>query len=426
MNAIAKRSLGAGAALFAAFALWTALVQLVDVRPVGQKGADIGFAALNTWFHQLTGVHMQIYAITDWLGLVPIEVCLGFAALGAVQLVRRRSLLRVDPDLLLLGTYYVAVAFFYLLFEAVPVNYRPIPIDGAMGASYPSSTTLLVLSVMPALKHQVDRRSGSPSLKKATTAFAMAFSALMVAGRLVSGVHWVTGIIGSILLASALFMLYRGAVEASETWRASRGMTMEFNEKLQELRKAASLTQEELADAVFVSRIAVSKRESGRGYPSIDSLKELARFFHVSIDELIGPDEIVAAAEEDKRSYTRKNTALICGILDVLAALLLFIPVFGNGAEDPSAASLLALTSVSPWVKAVFAAGVSATVICGLCEVAAAHFDKMSWNKTLLTAGITLSVACIAIFIATRQPYAGIVCFALLAAKSLLLLRRAS
>ena len=92
-------------------------------------------------------------------------------------------------------------------------------------------------------------------------------------------------------------------------------MTMEFNEKLQELRKARSLTQEELAEAVFVSRTAVSKWESGRGYPSIDSFKELSRFFRVSIDELIGPDEIVIAAEEDKRSFARRNTALVCGLL---------------------------------------------------------------------------------------------------------------
>lgn len=222
MKTNTRRELIAGLALLAAFALWTALIQLVDVQSVGQNGTYIGLATLNTWFHRLTGIHMRIYTITDWLGLVPIAICLGFAAMGAVQLVRRRSLLKVDPDILLLGVYYIAVIFFYLLFEAVPINYRPVPIDGAMEASYPSSTTLLVLSVMPTLKFQIDRRAGSPALRKATTLFVVAFSALMVAGRLVSGVHWATDIVGSALLAGALFMLYRCAVEASDAGRASR------------------------------------------------------------------------------------------------------------------------------------------------------------------------------------------------------------
>lgn len=207
------RQLLTGAALLAAFALWTALIQLVDVRPIGQNGTDIGFAALNTWFHELTGANMALYAITDWLGLVPIAVCLGFAALGAVQFVTRMSLLRVDPDILLLGAYYVAVIFLYLLFEAVPINYRPLPIDGVMEASYPSSTTLLVLSVMPTLCYQVGRRSNSPLLMKVTRAFAIAFSVFMVFGRLASGVHWATDIVGAVLLAFGLFSMYSFAVD---------------------------------------------------------------------------------------------------------------------------------------------------------------------------------------------------------------------
>lgn len=172
------RQLLTGAALLAAFALWTALIQLVDVRPVGQNGTDIGFAAL-----------------------------------GAVQFATRMSLLRVDPDILLLGAYYVAVILFYLLFEAAPINYRPLPIDGVMEASYPSSTTLLVLSVMPTLCYQVGRRSNSPLLMKATRAFVIAFSAFMVFGRLVSGVHWATDIVGAVLLAFGLFSMYRFAVD---------------------------------------------------------------------------------------------------------------------------------------------------------------------------------------------------------------------
>ena len=207
-----RRSFVEGVVLLAAFALWTALVQLVDVRPVGQNGTDVGFAAFNTWFHNLTGVHMVIYAITDWLGLVPVAVCLGFGALVAAQLVRRRSLLKVDPDLLLLGTHYVVVAAAYLAFEVFPVNYRPIPIDGVMEASYPSSTTLLVLGVMPTLAYQVARRARGGKAKGAVVASVAAFSAVMVVGRLVSGVHWATDIVGSVLLAAGLFAVYRHAV----------------------------------------------------------------------------------------------------------------------------------------------------------------------------------------------------------------------
>ena len=210
-----RRDLVTGTALLAAFGLWTAMVQLVDVRPVGQNGTDVGLAAFNVWLHGLTGVHMVLSAITDWLGLVPVAVCLGFGAMGATQLVRRRSLLAVDPDLLLLGVHYVAVAAAYLAFEAFPINYRPIPIDGVMEASYPSSTTLLVLGVMPTLAYQAVRRMKS-SLAKGAVAFVAAFSALMVAGRLVSGVHWATDIVGSILLAAGLFAMYRYAVARAD------------------------------------------------------------------------------------------------------------------------------------------------------------------------------------------------------------------
>ena len=151
MKEIRKKELMAGIALLAAFALWTVLIRHIDVQKAGPNGTEIGFATVNVWFHRLTGVHMLIYTITDWLGLVPIIICLCFGVLGLVQLVKRRSLLAVDPDILLLGAYYVLVILGYLLFEMVPINYRPILIEGNLEASYPSSTTLLVLTVMPTI-----------------------------------------------------------------------------------------------------------------------------------------------------------------------------------------------------------------------------------------------------------------------------------
>lgn len=208
-----KKELLAGIVLLAAFALWTVLIRNIDVQNTGPNGTEIGFATFNVWFHRLTGVHMLLYTITDWLGLVPIIICMCFGVLGLVQLIKRRSLLMVDLDILLLGAYYVVVILGYLLFEMVPINYRPILIDGNLEASYPSSTTLLVLSVMPTLKYQADRRIANPMTRKAIMAFVIVFSAFMVVGRLIAGVHWITDIIGSVFLSSGLFMIYRFMAE---------------------------------------------------------------------------------------------------------------------------------------------------------------------------------------------------------------------
>ena len=188
---------------------------------------------------------------------------------------------------------------------------------------------------------------------------------------------------------------------------------MEFREKLQELRKSRGLTQEELAEAIFVSRTAVSKWESGRGYPSIESLQELSRFFSVTIDDLICPKEIMSVAENEKKSFVDQYVTLICGLLDAFSALLLFLPVFRNG-TGAAAVALSGLTGLPPWIK---------TVLNGICAVVVSHFDKPVWNRHRLITGMALSVLCAAVFIVTRQPYAGIVCFAILVVKGFLLIK---
>lgn len=208
-----RKELVTGIALLFAFVLWTVLIRHIDVQNAGPNGTAVGFAAFNVWFHRLTGVHMAIYTITDWLGVVPVIICMWFGLLGIVQLVKRRSLFKVDPDILLLGVYYVVVILGYLLFEMVPINYRPILIDGNLEASYPSSTTLLVLTVMPTLKYQSDRRIANPVIRKAITVFVIVFAAFMVICRLTSGVHWATDIIGSVFLSSGLFMTYQFMAE---------------------------------------------------------------------------------------------------------------------------------------------------------------------------------------------------------------------
>lgn len=212
-----KKSLAMGLMLILAFAVWTALVQTVDVKPVGQQGSNIGFAAINTAVFAWTGTHMPLYTVTDWLGLVPLFVCIGFGFLGLVQLVRRKSLFCVDHDVLLLGIYYLVVILGYLLFEMIPVNYRPVLIEGRMEASYPSSTTLLVLSVMPTLCFESKRRLQNTAATNTVVWLANAFSVFMVAGRLISGVHWITDIAGGVMLSVGLFFVYKGAVLMLDT-----------------------------------------------------------------------------------------------------------------------------------------------------------------------------------------------------------------
>lgn len=207
-----NQNLLTGILLLMGFAAWTSLIQTVDVQPIGPNGSSVGFAALNGWFHQLTGVHWMLYTLTDWLGLVPIFVCLIFAGVGFVQLVQRKSLLKVDLDILLLGVYYVLVIFCYLMFEMMPINYRPVLIEGFLEASYPSSTTLVVLSVMPTLYFQAQRRLAQNALRQTVCIFSVLFSAFMVIGRLISGVHWLTDIVGAVLLSSGIFLIYKASV----------------------------------------------------------------------------------------------------------------------------------------------------------------------------------------------------------------------
>ena len=194
--------------LLAAFVLWTFAVCCVDVQPIGPRGSWVGLAALNGWFHRFTGVHRLLYTITDWLELVPFGFMLAFALMGLLQWVRRKNLLRVDADLLLLGGFYLAVLAAYLLFECLAINCRPVLISGELEVSYPSSTTLLVLCVMPTAMMQLHHRIRRPAVLRILLPLLAAFTAFMVLGRLVSGVHWLSDIIGSILLSAGLVLLY--------------------------------------------------------------------------------------------------------------------------------------------------------------------------------------------------------------------------
>ena len=195
-----------------AFVLWTCAVSFVDVKSIGPENSSVGFAALNGFFHSLTGVNFLLYDITDWLGLVPIFVMAGFALLGLVQWIKRRQLKAVDASLFVLGGFYIVVAAVFLFFEAVVINYRPVLINGVLEASYPSSTTLLVMCVMPVALMQLNARIKNNYFKRFVFVFVILFTVFMVAARLVSGVHWLSDIIGGLLLSAGLVSAYHTAV----------------------------------------------------------------------------------------------------------------------------------------------------------------------------------------------------------------------
>ena len=203
-----KKMFVLGASLLAMFALWTVLVRFVDVRTIGPEGSSVGFAALNGFVHELTGVNWFLYTVTDWLGLVPIAVALGFAILGLTQLIKRKSLWKVDYSILALGVFYIIVMTAYIFFEMVVINYRPTLIEGYLEASYPSSTTMLVMCVMPTATMQLSVRIKNTVFRWCAIIAVIVFTTFMVIGRLISGVHWITDIIGGALLSAGLVMMY--------------------------------------------------------------------------------------------------------------------------------------------------------------------------------------------------------------------------
>lgn len=194
------------------FFLWTVTIQFIDVQTIGPQGSSVGFATLNGFVHNLTGVHMSLYAITDWLGLVPLAFVMGFALLGLVQWIKRKYLLKVDYSILVLGGFYIVVMAVYVLFEVFVVNYRPVLIGGILEASYPSSTTMLVMCVMPTAVMQFNARIKNIILKRFVASAITAFVVFMVIGRLLSGVHWFTDIIGGALLSAGLVLMYRAII----------------------------------------------------------------------------------------------------------------------------------------------------------------------------------------------------------------------
>ncbi len=200
---------------------------------------------------------------------------------------------------------------------------------------------------------------------------------------------------------------------------------MEFNEKIQELRKRKGLTQEELAEILYVSRTAISKWESGRGFPNIESLKAISKFFSVSLDELLSGEEILAIAENDRKEKERTIRDLVFGLLDFGMALLLFLPFFGEKAEGViGAVSLLTLSGIQPYLKIAYFAFVCIAIILGILTLAFQNCRRRIWEEGKRSLSLILSAGGVCLFIIGKQPYAAIFVFAFLMIKAFMLIKR--
>ena len=200
---------------------------------------------------------------------------------------------------------------------------------------------------------------------------------------------------------------------------------MEFNKKLQELRKMRGLTQEELASSLFVSRTAISKWESGRGYPSIDSLKAIAKFFSITLDELLSTDEILTIAKEDNEKKEKKLTSLVYGLMDVCMSLLLFLPFFGVRKDgEILSSSLISLDGVQLYLKAAYFVAVIAMSAIGIVSLSLQGCQAKAYLKYKNTVSLLFGIATVLLFMISSQPYAAIFSFALLIIKAILLIKK--
>ena len=202
---------------------------------------------------------------------------------------------------------------------------------------------------------------------------------------------------------------------------------MEFNEKLQQLRKQRGLTQEQLAESLYVSRTAISKWESGRGYPNIDSLVAIAKFFSVTVDELLSTHEVISIAKEDGKCQSRRFCDLTYGFLDIGMIMLLFLPFFAQAAADGiiGGVSLISLYSVQPYLKVAYFAVVIAAVVFGIVTLALKEVQVLAWIKIKRIISLALGCAAALLFMISSQPYAAVFAFVLLATKALMLIKRA-
>ena len=199
---------------------------------------------------------------------------------------------------------------------------------------------------------------------------------------------------------------------------------MDFNEKLQQLRRSRGITQEELAEALYVSRTAISKWESGRGYPNIESLKCIAKFFSVTVDELLSTDEVLVIAEQDGIAKEKHTRDLIFGLLDVSALLFFFLQLFAQKATEVIyEVSLLSLTEISPYLRVAYFTLIFGIVVTGLLTLALQNCSVALWGKLKSGISLLLNIFCVLLFIISMQPYAAVLSFTFLTIKVLMLIK---
>ena len=200
---------------------------------------------------------------------------------------------------------------------------------------------------------------------------------------------------------------------------------MEFHEKLQELRKQKGLTQEELAESLYVSRTAISKWESGRGYPNIDSLKAIAKFFSVTIDALLSGEEVLTIAEEDQKQKESLLRDMVFGLLDLSAAIVFFVPFFGQKADGyVQAVSLLFLTEVAPYLKAAYFVMTIGMVAFGISTLVLQNYRGAFWLRSKSILSLLINTATALLFIISAQPYAAVFVFAFLVIKVAMMIKK--
>ena len=221
-NRRVKKDLQASLVLFVLFIVLIILLKTVDVEPLGPQNSEVGLATLNWAVHHVLGDHLVWYNITDILGKIALLTAFGFACLGLYQWIKRKDIRKVDLDILLLGGFYGLVILFYIFFEIFVVNYRPVILETELEASFPSSHTMVTLFIMGSAIYQCKRRIRNKMIKNILISICFLIMVVTVAGRLISGVHWFTDIIGGLLLGFSLIYLYRAAVRYTDLILKSR------------------------------------------------------------------------------------------------------------------------------------------------------------------------------------------------------------
>ena len=200
--------------LFVLFGVYTYVVKTINVKAIGPNKSKVGLATFNGWFSKVIGSNMKIYKVTEYLGYVLLLIVVVFAVIGIIQLIKRKSLLKVDREIVALGILYVLMLAVYAAFEKIIINYRPILIDKVLEASYPSSHTVLAMCVATSFAMVADKYFGKAS--KFLKVIVLVLLTLVIAGRIISGVHWATDILGGVLISTALISVFNMIIDVNK------------------------------------------------------------------------------------------------------------------------------------------------------------------------------------------------------------------